>query len=56
MKEKKPTPKPENPEQSKRFVKIARELESDESGEAFERALKIINPPSKAKRRKPASP
>ncbi len=34
--------------QSQRFVETAKELEVDESGKAFERALKIIQPPMKA--------
>jgi len=37
-------PKHEDKEQSKRFVEKARELESDESGEAFERAIKSVTP------------
>lgn len=32
-------PEPDDTEQSARFVETARELESDESGRAFERAL-----------------
>jgi hypothetical protein len=42
--------------QSRRFVETARALEADESGKAFERALKVIVPPLKAKKRKAASP
>ena len=37
-------PKPDDEAQSKRFIKKARELESDESGEVFERALNKIVP------------
>ncbi len=33
-------------EQSERFKEAARELEADESGEAFERALKAIAKPA----------
>lgn len=40
----KPNPKPDDPEQSKRFVETAREIEADESGEAFRRALDKIVP------------
>ncbi len=41
----KPARKPDDPEQSKRFIEKAREIEVDESGEAFERAFKKIIPP-----------
>ena len=37
-------PKPDDPEQSKRFVETAREIEADESGEAFRRAFEKIVP------------
>jgi hypothetical protein len=40
----KPATKPDNPEQSKRFIEKARELETDKSGKAFERAFKKIVP------------
>ena len=33
--------------QKERFIETARELEADETGEAFERALKKIMPPAK---------
>jgi hypothetical protein len=36
----KPKLKPDDPEQSKRFIEAAREHETDETGEAFERVLK----------------
>jgi hypothetical protein len=39
------TPKPDDPEQSKRFVETAREIETDETGEAFRRAFEKIVPP-----------
>lgn len=38
-------PKPDDPEQSKRFVETAREIEADETGEAFRRAFARIVPP-----------
>lgn len=38
--------KPEK-SQKERFIEKARELEADESGEAFERALRKIAPPKK---------
>jgi len=40
-----PVLKPDDPEQSKRFVETAREIEADETGEAFRRALEKIVPP-----------
>jgi hypothetical protein len=38
-------PKPDDPEQSKRFAEAARQIEADESGEAFRRAFDKIVPP-----------
>lgn len=38
----------DNPEQSKRFEETARQLEADESGKAFKKALKIVVPPKPA--------
>jgi hypothetical protein len=38
----KPAPKPDNPEQFKRFIETAREVEVDESPEAFDRAFKRV--------------
>ena len=35
----KPNPKPDDIEQSKRFEEAARNLDADESGNAFEKAL-----------------
>jgi hypothetical protein len=44
----KPKPPPDDPEQSKRFIKAARELGTDETGEAFERVFKkVIRTPRK---------
>lgn len=40
-----PNPKPDDPAQSKRFVETAREIEADESGEAFRGAFEKIVPP-----------
>ena len=40
-------PKPDNPEQFKRFIEMAREVEADESPEALERALKKVLGPAK---------
>jgi hypothetical protein len=38
-------PKPDDPEQSRRFVEAARQIEADETGEAFDRAFRKIVPP-----------
>jgi hypothetical protein len=35
-------PKPDNPEQFKRFTEMAREVEVDESPDALERALRNV--------------
>jgi hypothetical protein len=44
----KPTPKPDNPEQFKRFIDMAREIEVDESPDALDRALeRVVGKPSK---------
>lgn len=60
-----PAPKPDDPEQHRRFVDMAREVEADESPEAMDRAFgKIIRGPSdrpgegelKNRRRFPTSP
>lgn len=40
----KPNPKPDDPEQSKRFEEAARQLGTDESGNAFEKALDVSLP------------
>jgi|1185.fasta_scaffold21404_2 hypothetical protein len=39
---KRKNPKPDNPEQSNRFIEAARQIEADESGEAFRRAFEKI--------------
>lgn len=43
-KELKKKPKPDDKEQSKRFIDTARELEADESGKLFELSLDKITP------------
>jgi hypothetical protein len=44
----KPSPKPDDPEQSKRFIETAKELETDEDPKTFDRVMKRIVPrPSK---------
>jgi hypothetical protein len=37
-------PEPDDAEQSARFVETARQLESDESGQAFDGALGVVVP------------
>jgi hypothetical protein len=46
----KPTPKPDDPEQSKRFIETAEEVGADSDEEALERAFKKIAPQKKEKR------
>jgi hypothetical protein len=42
--------KPDDPAQSKRFVEAARQIEADETGEAFRRAFEKIVPPKRPTR------
>jgi hypothetical protein len=51
----KPNPKSDDPAQSKRFIEAARELETDETGEAFERVFKKVVP-AKQPRPQPKPP
>jgi hypothetical protein len=48
----KPTRRPDDPEQSKRFIDMAREVEAEGSKEDFEKAFKKVakEKPEKAKR------
>ena len=50
----KPKPKPDNPEQFKRFIEMASEVEVDESPEALDRSFKKVvhSPTTKKKPRK----
>ncbi len=41
-------PKPDDKAQKERFIKKAREIEADDSGEEFERAFKKILPSKEA--------
>lgn len=43
---------PDDPEQSKRFIEAARELSTDETGKAFERAFKRVALTRRQARRK----
>ena len=44
----KPSPKPDNPEQYRRFVETAREAEADERPDAMDRAFERVVKPKKA--------
>lgn len=44
-----PKPKPDNPEQFKRFIETAREAEVDESHGAIDRAFARVDPSAKKK-------
>jgi hypothetical protein len=46
----KPKLKPDNPEQFKRFIDMAREVEADERPDAIDRAFtKVVHPPKRAR-------
>lgn len=48
----KPSPPADNPEEFKRFVDMAREVEADEAPDAIDRAFrKVVAPPASAKRK-----
>ncbi len=58
---KKPRPEPDDLEQSQRFMDVARQLESDETGSLFDQAMKNVkseplpdpeNPAPKTSRKK----
>ena len=50
----KPAPKPDNPEQFKRFQQTAREAGADQQDEAFDRVLdQVAQPKSISENRKP---
>lgn len=50
----KPTPEPDDPEQSKRFIAMAREVEATEDEEEAEKAFKrAVSPSKKATRGAP---
>lgn len=50
----KPMHKPDDPEQSKRFIEMARELEADSSPEEFERAFRKVATAKRQPTTKPA--
>ena len=39
---KRPTPKPDDPEQSKRFIETAKEVEADDDPQEFDQAFKKV--------------
>jgi len=46
--------KPDDDEQSRRFIETARHLEVDEGGEQFEKALRVtINAPTRSESKRP---
>lgn len=53
-------PKPDNPEQYKRFLEAAREISADPEAEAFDRVLEKVarskDPKPKPKTRRPRKP
>jgi hypothetical protein len=51
----KPAPKPDDPEQVKRFIETAKAVEVDERPGAFEKAFKKVVPPKSATARKSSS-
>ncbi len=51
-----PKPTPDNPEQSQRFIDMAREVGADENPEAFERALEKVTNVANIKSHQPSSP
>jgi hypothetical protein len=46
----KPTPTPDDPEQSKRFIEAAREAQADETEEGAKKAFTRVVPPRKSPR------
>ena len=50
---KKSAPKPDDPEQSKRFLETAKEVEADDDPQAFERAFKNISKEKSQPSRRP---
>jgi len=49
----KPKPKPDNPEQFKRFIETAREVGADKPSENFDRVLKRVARVSRREQRPP---
>jgi hypothetical protein len=52
----KPEPKPDDPEQSKRFIDMALEVQVDEGPQAFEKAFKRVVSAQPEKPEKPDKP
>lgn len=51
----KPKPKPDNPEQFKRFIEMAREVGVDENPDALDRAFQKVIRPKKKPNQEPPS-
>ena len=49
----KPNPKPDNEQQSKKFLETAKLIEADKTGKNFHKALEVITPPKKPASQKP---
>ena len=49
----KPNPKPDDEEQSKKFLETAVLVEADKTGKNFHKALEVITPPEKPVPQKP---
>ena len=45
----KPNPKPDDEEQSKKFLETAKLLETDKAGKVFHKALEVLTPPKKTR-------
>ena len=53
----KPKPQPDNPEQFRRFIDMAREVEADESPDALDRAFtKVVRRPQRKQAKRPQQP
>lgn len=50
MTRKSESPKPDNAEQSKRFEEAARQLEADETGKTFKRAISVVVKPAQLRK------
>ncbi len=48
-------PTPDDPQESKRFIDMAREIEADESAETFERAFEKVVPHNRHINKSPKS-
>lgn len=53
---KKPKADRDDPEQSKEFIKVAKQLEADESGTEFNRTLSVVTPVANPPKKPPKPP